>query len=92
MVISIKYPKKLVWQTHRADIEARLSEYGKTLTLPPASFLEKIDTYEYKDGSGLAIDVPLWTKEEGMSDLTLSIELIYEKNKQNLQITDLRVL
>lgn len=77
---------------NKSDIEARLSEYGNTLVLPPASFVEKIDTYEYKDGSGLALDVPLWTEEEGMSDLTLSLELIYEETKAKLQMTDLRVL
>lgn len=77
---------------NKSDIEARISEYGDTLVLPPASFVEKIDTYEYKDGSGLAFDVPLWTKAEGMSDLTLSLELIYGKAKAKLQMTDLRIL
>lgn len=77
---------------NKHDIEARLSEYGNTLVLPPASFVEKIDTYEYNDGSGLTLDVPLWTEEEGMSDLTLSLELIYDGTKAKLQMTDLRVL
>ena len=77
---------------NKHDIEERLSEYGNTLVLPPASFIEKIDTYEYNDGSGLALDVPLWTEEEGMSDLTLSLELIYDGTKSKLQMTDLRVL
>lgn len=74
------------------DINARISEYGNTLALPPASFVEKKDTYEYKDGSGLALDIPLWTKEEGMSDLTLSLVLIYDETKVKLQMNDLRVL
>lgn len=77
---------------NKSDIEASISEYGDTLVLPPASFVEKIDTYEYNDGSGLAFDVPLWTKAEGMSDLTLSLEVIYDKTKARLQMTDLRVL
>ncbi|MCP2226062.1 hypothetical protein OKW12_001468 [Pseudomonas silensiensis] len=77
---------------NKHDIEERLSEYGNTLVLPPASFIEKIDTYEYNDGSGLALDVPLWTEEEGMSDLTLSLELIYDGTQSKLQMTDLRVL
>ncbi|MGZ7460283.1 DUF7668 domain-containing protein [Pseudomonas sp. Ma2-10] len=84
--------KKWYGRLNKHDIEARLSEYGNTLVLPPASFVEKIDTYEYNDGSGLALDVPLWTEEEGMSDLTLSLELIYDEKKAKLQMTDLRVL
>ncbi|WP_438269359.1 DUF7668 domain-containing protein [Pseudomonas mandelii] len=71
------------------DINARISEYGNTLALPPASFVEKIDNYEYKDGSGLALDTPLWTKEEGMSDLTLSLVLIYSKKGTSKKGTDL---
>lgn len=77
---------------NKPDIEARISEYGNTLVLPPVSFVEKIDVYEYKDGSGLALDVPLWTEEEGMSDLTLSLELIFDETKAKLQMTDLHVL
>jgi len=73
---------------NKHDVEARLSEYGNTLVLPPASFLEKIDTYEYSDGSGLALDVSLWTEGEGMSDLTLSLELIYDGTKAKFQMTD----
>lgn len=77
---------------NRPDIEARLAEYCNTLALPPAFFVEKIDSYEYNDGSGLALNVPLWTKEEGMSDLTLSLELLYSETKAKLQMKDLRVL
>ncbi len=77
---------------NKEDVESKLSEYGNTLTLPPNSFLEKIDTYNYNDGSGMAIDVPLWTQEEGMSDLTISLELLYKENEPALQMTDLRVL
>ncbi|MEX5572083.1 hypothetical protein Q1J52_03985 [Pseudomonas lijiangensis] len=77
---------------NKPDIETRLSEYGNTLTLPPASFMEKIDIYEYNDGSGLRLDIPLWTEEEGMSDLTLSVEILNSKNEAALQMIDLRVL
>ncbi|WP_149086342.1 DUF7668 domain-containing protein [Pseudomonas prosekii] len=84
--------KKWYGRLNKHDIETRLSEYGNTLVSPPASFVDKIDTYEYNDGSSLALNVPLWTEEEGMSDLTLSLELIHDGTKARLQITDLRVL
>jgi len=86
------FAKNWYGRLNKHDIEARLSKSGNILVLPPASFVEKIDTYEYNDGSGLALDVPLWTEEEGMSDLTLSLELIYNETKVKLQMTDLRVL
>ncbi len=54
--------------------------------------MEKAYIYNYEDGSGLKIDVPLWTIEEGMSDLTLSLELIYEGDNEKLQMSDLHVL
>ncbi|WP_444875476.1 DUF7668 domain-containing protein [Pseudomonas prosekii] len=84
--------KKWYGRLNKHDIETRLSEYGNTLESPPASFVDKIDTYEYNDGSSLALNVPLLTEEEGMSDLILSLELIYDGTKARLQITDLRVL
>lgn len=77
---------------NKEDIEARILEYGRTLTSPPDSFMEKAYMYEYQDGSGLKIDVPLWTTEEGMSDLTLSLELIHEGENEKLQMSDLHVL
>ncbi|WP_122468838.1 DUF7668 domain-containing protein [Pseudomonas viridiflava] len=77
---------------NKEDIETRISEYGRTLTPPPDSFMEKAYIYNYEDGSGLKIDVPLWTIEEGISDLTLSLELIHEGDNEKLQMSDLHVL
>lgn len=77
---------------NKPDLEARIAEHGNTLVAPPDFFVERIDIYEYEDGSGLALNVPLWTEEEGMSDLTLSLELSYEGTKIKLQMTDLRIL
>ncbi|WP_439854732.1 DUF7668 domain-containing protein [Pseudomonas yamanorum] len=76
----------------KSNIEERMAEYGVKLTNPPVSFLEKADIYEYTDRSGIAIDIPLWSEEEGMSDLTLSLEVLYDGPKKTLQMTDLRTL
>jgi hypothetical protein len=54
------------------ELQKAIAEYGKTLTLPPDS-LEGLDTYPIDGKPGhFSIDVPLWTLEEGRSDLTVS--------------------
>ncbi|NBF11429.1 DUF7668 domain-containing protein [Pseudomonas sp. Fl4BN1] len=74
------------------DVAQRIDEYGKRLLLPPTPFLQNVDLHEYRDGSGWALDIPLWTEEEGISDLTLSLELLVDPRGSRLQMTDLRVL
>jgi hypothetical protein len=57
------------------EVDVAISQYGRTLILPPQDFLDHVDVYELNDGSGWFVDAPLWTLEEGMSDLTLSVSV-----------------
>jgi hypothetical protein len=74
------------------DLHARVREYGARLVTPPPTFMDSIEAYPYKDGSGLHLDVPLWTAEEGLSDLTLSLEVLFQGDDGLLHLHDLRVL
>lgn len=74
------------------DLQTRLHEYGATLVAPPATFTDSVECYPYKDGSGLKLDVPLWTAEEGLSDLTLSLEVLFQGDAALLHMHDLHVL
>jgi hypothetical protein len=53
------------------------------LTIPPESAYEKVEFYDYDDGSGLALEFELWIDNEE-SDLTLSCEAIIDKNNNVL--------
>jgi hypothetical protein len=72
------------------DIQRVISEYGCTLTPPPDNFFDLADYTSYSDGKGGLIELPLWTKEEGRSDLEVSIE--YDAiSGEIFGINDLRV-
>jgi hypothetical protein len=68
-----------------------VSEYGATLTGPEPHWVDLVDDYPLDDGTGAAYDIPLWTKEEGRSDLTLSVT-ITEGKPPRIEVDDLRVL
>lgn len=74
------------------ELSGAVSDYGRQLILPPKDLLQRIDVYELNDGSGWSLDVPVWTAEEGLSDLTLSLDLKAEGDELELGISDLHVL
>ena len=57
------------------DMRRVISEYGRTLVTPPADWAEYVDQYIFDDGTGIGYDVPLWTAEEGESDLKLIVDV-----------------
>lgn len=78
-----------------AELEAAIQEYGGTLILLPEVALDKVDVYEVErsDPQEWAVDVDLYTQEEGLSDLTLQLTL-RESNAPlyKVEIDDLHVL
>jgi hypothetical protein len=74
------------------DIARRLDDYGRTpVPLPPGW-----QTFAWQYDSGrpgeMALDVDLWTLEEGRSDLTLQLLARRDGEKWTLQALDLGVL
>ncbi|QXH44774.1 hypothetical protein KSS93_18015 [Pseudomonas xanthosomatis] len=79
------------WQsrTTTIDLERVMLEYGNTFIAPPENFFDYAECYDFEDGTGYQIEIPLWTLEEGRSDLVVTIEL--NNNSKEISISDLRV-
>lgn len=59
-------------------IRQAITDYGRTLVMPPASVLDQLDVIEVDSSNPKAwsVRVDLWTVEEGRSDLSLECTLI----------------
>ncbi|HYO72251.1 MAG TPA: hypothetical protein VEU33_39885 [Archangium sp.] len=76
-----------------AELRTAVEEYGRTLVPLPADGEMIVDSYEQTSRpEASALDVPLWTKEEGRSDLTLSLTAIKQGETYTVEVDDLHVL
>lgn len=76
-----------------AELQQVIVDYGCELIDINSESLALADVYKINNESNQwAIDLPLWTKEEGRSDLTLSINLSVKNGKTYIAIQDLHVL
>lgn len=75
------------------ELARAVSDYGRTIAeaLPREAF-ELAETYSQPGSSTVAVDLPLWTVEEGRSDLTLSLTLRNRDGSVDVEIDDLHVL
>jgi hypothetical protein len=71
-----------------------IANYGRTLTFPPANAYENLDAVRVSKASNptWTVDLPLWTIEEGRSDLTLQLTIFIVGENINAEIDDLHVL
>lgn len=75
------------------EIQTAVAEYGRTLVALPEDALGLIDYVEYQDSSGWSVVVPLFTREEGRSDLSLELSLVGKGlDNYDVQIDDIHVL
>lgn len=75
------------------ELRTAVEEYGRRLVTLPGDAWDLIDIFPHtKEASVFSIDVPLWTAEEGRSDLTLSITATLHGEGCNVVIDDLHVL
>ncbi|MFJ8461722.1 hypothetical protein ACIQ57_21730 [Lysinibacillus xylanilyticus] len=74
------------------DLKRVITEYGcEIIPLPDRAF-NLAEIYYIAAGKRLDIYLPLWTKEEGRSDLTLSFSGQRNNNQLKIEFNDLRVL
>ena len=80
-----------------AQLRTAVREYGGRIVVPPASAVPPLDVVEILPGRAewrsWAVEVDLWTAEEGRSDLTL--ELTVRERQQGgfaVEIDNLHVL
>jgi len=78
-------------QTTGPDLARVLRQYRKTFVdLPDEAFVQARGSDNLDDS--LYIDLPLWTIEEGRSDLQLQVVVKQATSNPQVTITDLRVL
>jgi hypothetical protein len=76
-----------------AELKTAVEEYGRTLVALPDDVELIVDVYEQPSPPGaVTFDVPLWTQEEGRSDLTLSLTAIKQGETYTVEVDDLHVL
>lgn len=75
------------------ELRTAINDYGRTLRSLPDEAWAEVDTFPQDDDPDvLAVDVPIWTYEEGRSDLTLSLTAKRRKGGYTLAIDDLHVM
>jgi len=76
------------------QIEAAIVEYGRTLVVPPVSAFSFMDVIEIRNSPSpsWSITMPLWTKEEGRSDLSLELTLVEKGGGFEVEVDDIHVL
>lgn len=76
-----------------ADLSKVINTYGRTLTLPPESAYDSLDVIQLSGSTDTwSVRVPLWTREEGRSDLTLMSTITLSNSEPRIEIDDLLVL
>ncbi len=76
------------------EIAKAIVDYGRHLVVPPENAFELMDVVEVRT-TGMArwsITMPLWTREEGRSDLSLEVTLIGDQKPFGIELDDIHVL
>ena len=76
------------------DLQAVISDYGRKLVSPPADAYGDLDALQVKGAvvPRWSVRAPLWTEEEGRSDLTLEMTITMDANSPRVELDDLHVL
>jgi hypothetical protein len=76
-----------------AELRTAIEQYGRTLVPLPVDGEMLVDIHEQtSQPDTVTLDVPLWTREEGRSDLTLSVTAIKQGETYTVEVDDLHVL
>jgi len=81
-------------RTGRLDttgLKKAIDDYGCKIVPLPENAFSLAETYP-ADENAILIYLPLWTQEEGRSDLTISLDCLLKDSKPLAKINDLRVL
>ena len=76
------------------ELRRAVAEYGRTLATPEASWWSKVHVTPIESVEGsLYVAAPMWTEEEGRSDLTLELRLTpIAPSAYEVAVEDLHVL
>ena len=75
------------------DIRLVISDYGKTFIAPPADAYRDLDAVPVRDAEEptWSVRAPLWSKEEGRSDLELQLTISQRGDQRVIELDDLLV-
>ena len=70
-----------------------IMDYGRQLVLPPNEAFELMDVVAVRNAhpSRWSVTMPLWTKEEGRSDLSLDVTLIEADKDFKIELDNIHV-
>ncbi len=76
------------------DLRTVIADYGRRLVSPPANAYQKIDAVRVANSAipTWSVRIPVWTVEEGRSDLTLEFTVAFSDGHALVQLDDLHVL
>jgi len=77
-----------------ADISNAIADYGRTIIAPPDDAFRLMDVVEVKAAvpPRWSITMPVWTKEEGRSDLSVELTVIEDGGAFRVELDDIHVL
>jgi hypothetical protein len=69
-------------------------DYGRKLVSPPADAYNNLDAVQVKGAAvpTWSVRAPLWTEEQGRSDLTLELTIAVRLGAPSVELDELRVL
>ena len=79
---------------NRAEMESAVRAYGRTVILPPRDTIPNFDAVKVMNAEPerWSVDIPLWTREEGRSDLTLEVTMTgSDGDVMDVEIDDIHV-
>ena len=76
------------------ELHAVIRDYDRKLVLPPLNAYQNLDAVRVKNTNvpTWSVRAPLWTEDEGKSDLTLEMTIKLGSGSSSVEIDDLRVL
>ena len=75
-----------------ADMEEAIKEYDCQLVMPPLDAYELMNVVEIKGGDSWYVVMPLWSQDEGESDLSIELTIVKESNNFIFEIENIHVL
>jgi hypothetical protein len=76
------------------DMRNVIHDYGRKLVCPPGNAYDDLDAVPVKNAAlpTWSVRAPMWTEEEGRSDLTLDLTITVGSDKPVVEFDDLHVL
>ena len=76
------------------EMAKAINDYGRELALPPNDAFQLMDIVEVRNAKPRqwSIAMPLWTREEGRSDLSIGLTLFAEETGFRIELDDIHVL